>query len=90
MLIGDMLLACAAVTYAGGMPDAARSKLATAWHAECKRLQIPTSDTFSVVTALTQHSEVRDARALAPGAAGLIRVWGLGLLFVSQSQLAQA
>ena len=58
LLIGDVLLACAAVTYAGGMPDTARTRLAATWHAECRRLGIPTSESFSVSAVLAQPSEV--------------------------------
>ena len=59
LLIGDVLLACAAITYGGGMLSAMRARLAAIWHADCCRLNIPVSPTFSISAVLAKPVEVR-------------------------------
>ena len=58
LLVGDLLLACAALAYCGAMPHDCRMKLVQTWHQELRRRNIAVSDTFSVAAILSNPTEV--------------------------------
>ena len=57
-LIGDVLLACAMLTYCGAMPHDSRLKLLQTWQQECQSRDIVTSEAFSIAKVLSKPTEV--------------------------------
>ena len=60
--MGDVLLACATLTYCGAMPHDRQVKLVQSWQQECQSRDIVTSQPFTVAGVLSRPTEV----SLAP------------------------
>eukprot|EP00803_Ostreobium_quekettii_P003694 evm.model.scf_198.7 EVM.evm.TU.scf_198.7 scf_198:70733-88803(+) len=65
-LMGDMLISAGVISYVGAFTMPWRNKVSTKWVQACKQKGIPSSDTFSLVTALGDPVKIR-----AWGIAGL-------------------
>ena len=67
LLVGDVLLACATLTYCGAMPHDRRVKLVQSWQQECQSRDIVTSQPFTVAGVLSKPTEVRLAHTHRDG-----------------------
>ncbi|KAI8909816.1 dynein heavy chain and region D6 of dynein motor-domain-containing protein [Gorgonomyces haynaldii] len=59
-LIGNIFLSSACVAYFGAFTSAYRHELVQGWIQKCKEMEIPVSETFTLVESLAEPATVRD------------------------------
>ncbi|XP_049884905.1 dynein axonemal heavy chain 6 [Pectinophora gossypiella] len=56
---GDIIIAAGCIAYFGAFPSHYRRELETKWVTQCRQLQIPSSDTFDLITIMADSYTVR-------------------------------
>jgi len=60
LLVGDVFLSAAAISYIGAFTGQYRDRITSSWVERCKEQNIPVSDNFSLRTTLSNPVEVRE------------------------------
>lgn len=59
-LVGNIFLCSACIAYYGAFTSSYRSELVQLWIAKCREMEIPVSESFSLIENLAEASQVRD------------------------------
>lgn len=74
LLVGDVFLAAAAISYMGAFTGTYRQEMASSWVSRCRELAIPVSPCFS----LQVSDPLLEVVLLYAGAAGWVDTWLVG------------